>query len=67
MLRHEPMLPPEFVYPIEDWRMVEREFTPAFLSQMEILWERRPVNGSVFALVGWSRSPNGTWRRFLTR
>jgi alpha,alpha-trehalose phosphorylase len=38
MLRHEPMLPPEFVYPIEDWRMVEREFTPAFLSQMETIF-----------------------------
>ena len=35
MIRHSPLLPPEFIYPAEDWRVVERELTPRFLAQME--------------------------------
>jgi alpha,alpha-trehalose phosphorylase len=38
VIRHQAVLPPEFIYPIEDWRMVEREFTPAFLAQTETIF-----------------------------
>jgi alpha,alpha-trehalose phosphorylase len=38
MIRHDPVLPPEFIYPVEDWRMVEREFVPAFLAQTETVF-----------------------------
>ena len=38
MIRREPVLPPEFIYPVEDWRMVEREFVPALLSQTESIF-----------------------------
>ena len=24
MIRHDPVLPPDFIYPIDDWRWVER-------------------------------------------
>src|SRR4051812_48741497 len=35
MIRHDPVLPPEFIYPIDDWRWVERRFTPEFMAQSE--------------------------------
>lgn len=38
MIRHEPVLPPEFIYPVEDWRVVEREFVPEFLGQTETIF-----------------------------
>ncbi|AUX30307.1 MULTISPECIES: glycoside hydrolase family 65 protein [Sorangium] len=38
MIRHEPVLPPEFIFPAEDWRMVERQFVPAFVAQTETMF-----------------------------
>src|SRR5919202_4880047 len=38
MIKHEPVLPPEFIYPIEDWRLVEKRFMPAFLAQTETVF-----------------------------
>ncbi len=38
MIRHKPVLPPEFIYPVEDWRMVEREYAPSFLAQTETIF-----------------------------
>src|SRR3954468_213442 len=37
MIKHEPVLPPEFIYPIDDWRLVETRFSPDFLAQTETL------------------------------
>ena len=38
MIKHEPVLPPEFYYPIEDWRWVEKTFAPQFLAQAETVF-----------------------------
>jgi alpha,alpha-trehalose phosphorylase len=38
MIRHELVPPPEFIYPVEDWRIVERQFAPAFLAQTETIF-----------------------------
>lgn len=35
MIRHDPVLPPEFIYPIDDWRWVEAHFDPVFTPQSE--------------------------------
>jgi alpha,alpha-trehalose phosphorylase len=35
MIRHDPVLPPDFIYPIDDWRWVERRYTPEFMPQSE--------------------------------
>ncbi|HEY7117696.1 MAG TPA: glycosyl hydrolase family 65 protein [Tepidisphaeraceae bacterium] len=35
MIRHDPVLPPEHIYPVDDWRWVERRFTPEFMAQSE--------------------------------
>ncbi|MET0340229.1 MAG: glycosyl hydrolase family 65 protein [Polyangiales bacterium] len=35
MIRHDPVLPPEFIFPIDDWRWVEARFDPAFVAQSE--------------------------------
>ena len=37
MIKHDPVLPPEFIYPIDDWRLVEKAFNPEFLAQAETL------------------------------
>lgn len=38
MLDREIHLPPEHIYPIDDWKMVEKEFYPPFLSQAETIF-----------------------------
>ena len=38
MIKHEPVLPPEFLYPIEEWRWVEKTFAPQFLPQAETIF-----------------------------
>ncbi len=38
MIRHEPVLPPEFIFPIEDWRLVERSYAPEYLAQTETIF-----------------------------
>ena len=35
MHRHPLVLPPEFIYPIDDWRWVEARFAPEFVAQSE--------------------------------
>jgi alpha,alpha-trehalose phosphorylase len=35
MLKHDPVLPPEFIYPIDDWRWVECRWTPEFTAASE--------------------------------
>jgi alpha,alpha-trehalose phosphorylase len=35
MLKHDPVLPPEFIYPIDDWRWVERRYAPEFMAISE--------------------------------
>lgn len=38
MLKHKPVLPPEFIYPIDDWRLVEKRFAPKFLAESETVF-----------------------------
>ena len=38
MLRHEPVNPPKYVYPSDEWRMVEKEYYPRFQAQMETIF-----------------------------
>src|SRR3954453_2394038 len=35
MIRHDPVLPPEFIYPVDDWRWVERRYAPEFMAASE--------------------------------
>ncbi len=38
MLQCEPINPPRYVYPLDPWRWVEKQFYPRFLAQMETLF-----------------------------
>ena len=38
MIKHNLILPPEFIYPIEEWRLVEKSFAPQFLPQAETIF-----------------------------
>jgi alpha,alpha-trehalose phosphorylase len=38
MIKRDPVLPPEFLYPIDDWRWVERAFAPQYLPQAETIF-----------------------------
>ncbi len=38
MLRREPLNPPKYVYPVDEWRMVEKQYYPRFQAQMETLF-----------------------------
>jgi alpha,alpha-trehalose phosphorylase len=38
MIKHDPVLPPEFLYPIEEWRLVEKSLAPQFLPQAETIF-----------------------------
>ncbi|MEZ0263228.1 MAG: glycoside hydrolase family 65 protein [Phycisphaerae bacterium] len=35
MIKHDPVLPPEFIFPIDDWRWVERQYEPEFVATSE--------------------------------
>ena len=35
MIKHDPVLPPEFIYPIDEWRWVERRYSPEFMATSE--------------------------------
>ena len=48
MIRHDPVLPPEFIYPIDDWRWVECRWTPEFTSASETTFS---ANETAEALV----------------
>jgi len=37
MLRHEPVLPPEDIYPIHDWRLVEGRLNLKAIVQTETI------------------------------
>src|SRR5215475_8880041 len=38
MIKHDLILLPELIYPIEEWRLVERTFAPQFLPQGETIF-----------------------------
>jgi alpha,alpha-trehalose phosphorylase len=38
VIRRKPVLPPEFFFPVEEWRVVEREYAPAFVAQTETIF-----------------------------
>jgi alpha,alpha-trehalose phosphorylase len=38
MIKHDLVLPPDFLYPIEEWRWVEKAFVPLFLPQAETIF-----------------------------
>jgi len=38
MIRHEIRLPPEYVYPTDDWKFTEKRFYPRLLAQTETLF-----------------------------
>lgn len=38
MIPPEPVLPPEFIYPVEDWKLVECRLAPDFLERAETLF-----------------------------
>jgi alpha,alpha-trehalose phosphorylase len=38
MLRHEPVLPPEDIYPIDDWRLVESRLNLKAIAQTETIF-----------------------------
>src|SRR5262245_2567618 len=38
MIKHDAVPPPEFLYPIEEWRWVESAFVPQFLPQAETIF-----------------------------
>ncbi len=38
MFKREINLPPEHIYPIDDWNMIEKEFYPDFLAQAETIF-----------------------------
>jgi alpha,alpha-trehalose phosphorylase len=35
MLRHDPVLPPDFLFPVDPWRWVEKKFAEEFMAQSE--------------------------------
>jgi alpha,alpha-trehalose phosphorylase len=37
MIKLDPVLPPEYIYPVDDWRLVEKTFSRKFLAQNETL------------------------------
>ncbi|MFO7653527.1 MAG: beta-phosphoglucomutase family hydrolase [Candidatus Krumholzibacteriia bacterium] len=38
MLHREPRTPPEYIYPVDPWRIVEKRFAPRYLEQTETLF-----------------------------
>jgi alpha,alpha-trehalose phosphorylase len=38
MLHHEPFTPPEYIYPVDEWKMIEQRFAPQFLGQTETIF-----------------------------
>ncbi len=38
MLHREPHIPPEYIYPVDEWRVVEKRFAPGFLEQAETIF-----------------------------
>ena len=38
MLKRRPLNPPQHIYPVDPWRMIEKEFYPHFLAQAETIF-----------------------------
>ena len=38
MLKRRPLNPPQHIYPVDPWRMIEKEFYPRFLAQAETIF-----------------------------
>jgi alpha,alpha-trehalose phosphorylase len=38
MIKRRPVLPPQYVYPPDDWRIVEKRFYPRFMAQTETIF-----------------------------
>ena len=38
MLHRERTLPPEYIYPVDEWKIVKKQFDPRFLSQDETIF-----------------------------
>ncbi len=38
MLQREPVKPPDYVYPADEWKLIEKRFYPRFMAQMESLF-----------------------------
>jgi alpha,alpha-trehalose phosphorylase len=38
MLHREPQIPPEYIYPVDEWRVIEKRFAPEFLEQAETIF-----------------------------
>src|SRR5215510_4833851 len=38
MLHRERVTPPEYIYPVDDWKMIEQRFAPQFLGQAETIF-----------------------------
>ncbi|MFO8088642.1 MAG: beta-phosphoglucomutase family hydrolase [Desulfatiglandaceae bacterium] len=38
MLHREPRIAPEYIYPVDEWRMVEKRFAPRYLGQSETIF-----------------------------
>jgi alpha,alpha-trehalose phosphorylase len=38
MLHREPRIAPEYIYPVDEWRVIEKQFAPRFLQQSETLF-----------------------------
>ncbi|MGE4093365.1 MAG: glycoside hydrolase family 65 protein, partial [Candidatus Binatia bacterium] len=38
MLHRERFTPPEYIYPVDEWKMIERQFAPQFLGQAETIF-----------------------------
>jgi len=38
MIHRERLTSPEHIYPVDEWKMIEREFAPRFLAQMETIF-----------------------------
>jgi len=38
MIHRERLNPPRYIYPIDEWKIIEKRFHPEFLGQMETLF-----------------------------
>ncbi|MGQ4807584.1 hypothetical protein NKDENANG_00938 [Candidatus Entotheonellaceae bacterium PAL068K] len=78
MLRHIVQPPPEYIYPIDAWKIIEKRFYPCFLVQMETIFciGNNDLGAWLLSLPpGWAtlatalramrrRSAGGPWRRY---
>ena len=63
MLRREPLNPPKYVYPADEWRIVEKQYYPRFQAQMETIFS---IGNGYFGMRGVSEettpcTENGTF------